>query len=83
MDCGRWIFEERGKGLAVCAGPSPVSGYADARAVGDAEPLVAPVLRDIALPSLPIWLTVHEELRTSRLIRRVFDMLIEDLAALR
>jgi DNA-binding transcriptional LysR family regulator len=53
------------------------------RAVGAAEPLVAPVLTEIAMPILPVWLTVHEELRTSHLIRRVFDMLAEGLSPLR
>ena len=53
------------------------------RAIGAADPLVAPVLPEIAIPHLPIWLTVHEELRTSRLIRRVFDLLAEDIAALK
>lgn len=53
------------------------------REVGLAEPLVAPILTDIALPKLPVWLTVHEELRTSRLIRRVFDMLADELVLLK
>jgi hypothetical protein len=29
----------------------------------------------LALPVLPIWLTVHRELRTSALMRAVFDFL--------
>lgn len=52
------------------------------RAIGMAEPLVAPVLTEIEIPTLPVWLTVHEELRTSTLIRRVFDMLAEEIAHL-
>lgn len=52
------------------------------REVGLTEPLMVPVLPDIEMPSLPVWLTVHEELRTSSLIRRVFDRLAEDVAAL-
>ncbi len=53
------------------------------RSVGEAEPLVRCVLTDLTLPTLPVWLTVHEELRTSALIRRVYDFLGEELSALR
>lgn len=53
------------------------------KAVGEAEPAVAAVLPEMILPNLPVWLTVHEELRTSRLIRRVFDLLADELAVLR
>jgi DNA-binding transcriptional LysR family regulator len=38
-------------------------------------PTVAPILPMLALPVLPIWLTVHRELRTSALMRAVFDFL--------
>ncbi len=51
-------------------------------AVGEAEPKVRRVLRELDLPTLPVWLTVHEELRTSALIRRVYDFLAEELAGL-
>lgn len=50
------------------------------RSVGDAEPLVARVLPDLPMPKLPVWLTVHQELRTSALIRRVYDFLAGALA---
>lgn len=52
-------------------------------AVGAAEPLVRRVLTELTLPTLPVWLTVHEELRTSALIRRVYDFLGEALSSLR
>lgn len=51
-------------------------------AVGEAEPLVSRILPDLDLPPLPVWLTVHEELRTSALIRRVYDFLAEALSDL-
>lgn len=51
-------------------------------AVGAAEPSVRQVLPDLTLPTLPVWLTVHEELRTSALIRRVYDFLASELRAL-
>lgn len=51
-------------------------------AVGEAEPLVRRILPDLDLPLLPVWLTVHEELRTSALIRRVYDFLAEEVGML-
>jgi DNA-binding transcriptional LysR family regulator len=47
--------------------------------VGEAEPRVLRVLPELALPALPLWLTCHEDLHTSLLIRRVFDFLVEAL----
>ncbi len=47
--------------------------------VGDAEPDVERVLPQIAIP-VPIWLVSHRELRTSRRIRLVFDVLADHLS---
>ncbi|WP_417491529.1 LysR family transcriptional regulator [Maricaulis sp.] len=49
--------------------------------IGLAEPRVQRIETDIPLPSLPIWLTAHSELKTSRRVRRVFDFLAEALKA--
>jgi len=49
--------------------------------VGDAEPRVVRVLPDLPPIPVPVWLTAHRELRTSRRIRAVFDILAETLAA--
>ena len=38
---------------------------------------VVPVLPSLKLPVLPVWLTVHREIRTSRRIRAVYDFLAE------
>lgn len=48
--------------------------------VGDAEPLVERVLP--SLPPIPVqtWLVAHRELRTSRRVRLVFDLLAKELA---
>lgn len=48
--------------------------------VGDAEPRVRRVLPDLRPLVIPVWLTTHRELRTSRCIRVVFDLLAEELA---
>lgn len=47
--------------------------------VGDAEPRVRRVHKDLPPLPVPIWLTCHRELRTSRRIRLVFDRLAEAL----
>ena len=48
--------------------------------VGDAEPRVRRVLPDLAPLPVPVWLATHRELRTSRRIRVVFDLLAEELS---
>jgi DNA-binding transcriptional LysR family regulator len=47
--------------------------------VGDAEPRVRRVLPDLPPFPVPVWLVTHRELRTSRRIRVVFDLLAEEL----
>lgn len=44
------------------------------------HPTVTAILPMIELPVLPIWLTVHRELRTSALMRAVFDFLAQEVA---
>jgi hypothetical protein len=43
------------------------------------DPNIAAVLPMIALPVLPVWLTVHRELRTSARIRAVYDFLADEV----
>lgn len=43
--------------------------------VGLADPLVRPVLPEVVLPTMELWLVAHRELRTSRRIRYVYDYL--------
>jgi DNA-binding transcriptional LysR family regulator len=47
--------------------------------VGDAEPRVRRVLPSMPPLPVPLWLTTHRELRTSRRIRAVFDLLADAL----
>ena len=46
------------------------------------DPNVVPVLPDLAIPDLPVWLVVHREIRSSRRIRAVYDFLARELPAL-
>lgn len=52
------------------------------RALACRHPELVRLLPDIAIPGLPMWLTSHRELRTSRKIRMVSDYLGERLSAM-
>ena len=43
------------------------------------DPDVLPLLPGLSLPALPLWLTVHRELRTSARIRAVYDFLAAEV----
>ena len=45
----------------------------------DRDPLVEKVLPGLRLPTLPVWLAMHRDVRTSVRIRRVADFLYEEL----
>ena len=47
--------------------------------LADRDPLVEKVLPGLPLPSLPVWLAMHRDVRTSVRIRRVADFLHEEL----
>ena len=47
--------------------------------IGAGDTRVTQVLTDVSLPVLPMWLTSHAELRTSRRVRRVYDFLADAL----
>ena len=63
-----WELVKHGLGIGILDGT-----------LGDAEPKVTRVLPDFEPMMFPIWLVAHRELATSRRIRMVFDMLIEEL----
>jgi DNA-binding transcriptional LysR family regulator len=48
--------------------------------IGDREPLVRQALPGLKPIMFPIWLTCHRELKTSRRVRLVFDLLAAELA---
>ncbi|MEQ1569931.1 MAG: hypothetical protein ABMA64_30135 [Myxococcota bacterium] len=64
----QWELAKHGLGICVMMGE-----------VGDAEPAVRRVLDAVPPFPVPIWLTSHRGLRTSRRMRVVFDRLAEGL----
>ena len=48
--------------------------------IGDAEPLVKLVLDEFEAITFPTWLTARHELKTSRRVRMVFDLLVAELS---
>lgn len=65
----QWELTKRGVGIAIMI-----------EEVGDAEPLVRRALPSLPVFPVPMWLTTHRELSTSRRMRVVFDLLLEGLA---
>jgi DNA-binding transcriptional LysR family regulator len=67
----QWELCKRGVGICVMM-----------EEVGEDEPMVERLLPEHPAPvSFPTWLTCHRELRTSRRIRVVFDLLTQRLTA--
>ena len=64
----RWEMVKQGLGIGVIT-----------EDIGDREPLVQKVLPAMAPIMVPVWLTTHRELRTSRRIRVVYDLLAIEL----
>ncbi len=64
----QWEMCKRGLGICIVMDE-----------VGDAEPQVTRVLPDFPAIPVPLWITAHRELHTSRRIRVVFDRLVEQL----
>jgi len=63
---------------AVCAGLG--IGFA-ADYMGRMHPDVQRIVPGLKVPSLPMWLAVHREIRTNRRIRAVYDFLAQALPA--
>lgn len=64
----QWELTKRGVGISIMT-----------EEVGDAEPLVRRALPGLPPFPVPMWLTTHRELSTSRRMRVVFDLLLEGL----
>lgn len=65
----QWALITQGSGVGVMMAE-----------IGDADPRVVRALDDLVFP-VPMWLTSHREVRTSRRVRVVFDLLAEALSA--
>ncbi len=50
--------------------------------VARTDPEVIPLLPQLTIPPLPVWLAVHREIRSTPRIRAVFDFLAEELPQL-
>ena len=84
LDVDRRFFSFRCDNQVVCW-RMVVAGYgigSNQVQIGEAEPRVTRLHVDAGLPILPIWLTAHSELKTSRRVRTVFDFLAEHLSHL-
>ena len=57
-------------GAGICLAP---------RIVGERWPEMQSVLPPTSMPSIPLWLTAHREVRNSKRVKAVFDMLAEGL----
>jgi DNA-binding transcriptional LysR family regulator len=53
-------------------------GFAQ-RVLAERDPLVEAILPELVLPSLPMWLAMHRDVRTSARVRRVADFLFAEL----
>ncbi len=49
--------------------------------VGQRDPSVEQILQDVPIPSLPVWLTAHQAMQQTPRIRRVWDMLADEIPA--
>lgn len=65
----QWEMAKQGLGICIVM-----------EEVGDREPTVRRAVPDFPPLPIPIWLTSHRELRTSRRMRLVFDILADELA---
>ncbi|MDP3277322.1 MAG: LysR family transcriptional regulator [Deltaproteobacteria bacterium] len=65
----QWALARQGLGIAIMLSE-----------VGDADPQMRRVLRDLPAIVVPMWLVTHREVRSSRRVRVVADLLAEGLA---
>jgi len=68
----QWELTKLGVGLGMM-----IENY------GDAEPLVERVQPDSHVISFPIWLVAHHQLKSSKRVRAVFDLLSDSIAKLK
>jgi DNA-binding transcriptional LysR family regulator len=49
--------------------------------IAQRDPTLVPVLREVFVAHLDVWIVMHEDLRTTRRIRIAFDALVEGMSA--
>ncbi|MFY0562397.1 LysR family transcriptional regulator [Archangium lansingense] len=64
----QWALVREGAGIGIMVSE-----------VGDAEPSVRRVLKDLPPITVPMWLVTHQDVRTSRRVRLVAELLAETL----
>ncbi|MBL4893062.1 MAG: LysR family transcriptional regulator [Rhizobiaceae bacterium] len=82
MEVDRDFFPFRSDNQVVCWRMA-IAGFGigfNQRCIGDYDARVRRVFAAIPLPSLPVWLTAHAELKTSRRVRLVFDFLAQEMS---
>lgn len=65
----QWALVTQGSGIGVMM-----------EEIGDADPRVRRALPELPPFPVPMWLTSHRDVRTSRRVRVVFDMLVAELS---
>ncbi len=84
LDVDRSFFAFRSDDQVVCW-KMVVAGLGigfSLQELGKTEPRVEQIVADFELPTLPVWLTAHAEVKTGRRVRRVYDFLASHLGSL-
>lgn len=63
----------------ICAGAG--IGFGPEFLAAD-TPFLTKIMKNLPIPSLPVWLVTHREIKTNQRIRKVFDFLADELARL-
>ncbi|WP_257463366.1 hypothetical protein [Archangium lipolyticum] len=64
----QWALVREGAGIGIMVSE-----------VGDADPSVRRVLKDLPPLTFPTWLVTHQDVRTSRRVRLVAELLAQEL----
>lgn len=82
IEIDREFFAFRSDDQVVCWA-MVVAGFGigfNQRIIGDHDTRLKRILRKVAIPSMPVWLTSHAAVKANRRIRRVYDYLAQSFA---
>lgn len=82
IEIDREFFAFRSDDQVVCWA-MVVAGFGigfNQRIIGDHDTRLKRILRNVAIPSMPVWLTSHAAVKANRRIRRVYDYLAQSFA---